>query len=85
MILTFVWWVTGKKWLAILLSAVAFGAYHLSPLDSFYLTFWHYPMSQFLSSTLIGLLWGWVYTWRGYETAVLGHTLSDWLPFALFT
>lgn len=44
-ILTFVWWVTGRKWLAILLSALAFGAYHLSPLDSFYLTFWHYPMS----------------------------------------
>ncbi len=84
-ILTLGWWVTGKKWLAILLSAVAFGAYHLSPLDSFYLTFWHYPLSQFLSSTLIGLLWGWIYTWRGYETAVLSHTLSDWLPFALFT
>lgn len=84
-ILSLVWWVTGRKWLAILLSAVAFGAYHLSPLDSFYLTFWHYPISQFLSSTFIGILWGWVYTWRGYETAVLSHTLSDWLPFALFT
>ena len=84
-ILSWVWWVTGRKWLAILLSAVAFGAYHLSPLDSFYVTFWHYPMSQFLSSSFIGLLWGWVYTWRGYETAILSHTLSDWLPFALFT
>lgn len=84
-ILSLVWLMTGRKWLAILLSAVAFGAYHLSPLDSFYLTFWHYPMSHFLSSTFIGILWGFVYTWRGYETAVLSHTLSDWLPFALFT
>jgi membrane protease YdiL (CAAX protease family) len=85
LILSFVWWLTGGKWLAILLSAVAFGAYHLSPLDSFYLTFWHYPVSQFLSSAFIGVLWGWVYAWRGFETVTLSHTLSDWLPFVLFT
>jgi membrane protease YdiL (CAAX protease family) len=85
LILSFVWWVTGKQWLAILLSAVIFGAYHLSPLDSFYLTFWQHPMTEFLSKAFVGILWGWVYTWRGYETGVLSHTLSDWLPFMLFT
>ncbi len=84
-ILSLVWWLTGRRWLAILLSALAFGAYHLSPLDSFYLTFWQHPMSQFLSSAFIGVLWGFIYIWRGYETTVLSHTLSDWLPFVLFT
>ncbi len=85
LILSLVWWLTGRRWLAILLSAVAFGAYHLSPLDGFYLVFWHYPVTQFLSTAFIGILWGFIYTWRGYETAVLSHTLSDWLPFMLFT
>jgi membrane protease YdiL (CAAX protease family) len=85
LILTFVWWVTGRRWLAILLSAVAFGAYHLSPLDSFYLTFWQHPMTEFLSKAFVGILLGFIYIWRGYETAVLSHTLSDWLPFVLFT
>lgn len=84
-ILPLAWWMTGRKWLAILLSAVIFGAYHLSPLDSFYLAFWQHPMTEFLSKAFVGILWGWVYTWRGYETAVLSHTLSDWLPFMLFT
>lgn len=27
---------------------------------------------------------GYVYTRQGYETAVLTHTLSDWIPFILF-
>jgi membrane protease YdiL (CAAX protease family) len=85
LILSFVWWATGRKWLAILLSAVVFGAYHLSPLDSFYLTFWQHPMTEFLSKAFVGILWGWVYTWRGYETVTVSHTLSDWLPFMLFT
>lgn len=85
LILTFVWWVTGRRWLAILLSAVAFGAYHLSPLDSFYLTYWQHPMTEFLSKAFVGILWGFIYIWRGYETVTLSHTLSDWLPFVLFT
>jgi hypothetical protein len=61
------------------------GAYHLSPLDSFYLTFWQHPVMEFLSKAFVGVLWGFIYTWRGYETVTLSHTLSDWLPFMLFT
>ena len=49
-----------------------------------YLTFWKYPLSQFLASSLIGLVWGYAYARRGYETAVLSHTLSDWVPILLF-
>jgi membrane protease YdiL (CAAX protease family) len=82
--LSFIWKVTGRKWLAILLSALVFGAYHLTPLNQMYLIFWQFPISQFVAGTLIGLVWGFLFTRRGYETVVLGHTLSDWIPVMLF-
>lgn len=81
--LSLIWRLSGSRWLAILLSAALFGAYHLSPIDSFYLTFWQFPLRQFFSSMLAGVLLGYVYVKRGYETAVLGHTLSDWIPLLL--
>ena len=83
--LSFLWRLTHRRWLAIILSAVIFGAYHLTPLDGMYRVFWQFPISQFLASTLIGVVWGYVFVKRGYETAVLGHTLSDWIPFMLFS
>lgn len=83
--LSFFWKVTRRKWLAVIFSALLFGAYHLSPLNGMYRIFWQFPISQFLASVLIGLVWGWLFVKRGYETAVLGHTLSDWLPMMLFT
>jgi membrane protease YdiL (CAAX protease family) len=82
--LSFFWWLTRRRNWAILISAVIFGLYHLTPLDGMYRTFWQFPISQFLASTLIGLVWGYVFVKRGYETAVLGHTFSDWIPFMLF-
>jgi membrane protease YdiL (CAAX protease family) len=78
------WRWTGRRWLAISVSSALFGAYHLSPLDGLYRTFWRFPASQFLASTLIGVVLGYVYVKRGYETAVLGHTFGDWIPFLLF-
>jgi membrane protease YdiL (CAAX protease family) len=82
--LSLLWKLTTRRWLAIVVSALLFAAYHLSPLDGMYLTFWKYPISQFLASSLIGLVWGYAYARRGYETAVLSHTLSDWVPILLF-
>lgn len=79
-----IWWWSGRRGLAIFVSSVIFGAYHLTPLSGMYLTFWHYPISQFVSSTLVGLVWGWAYTRAGYEAVVAGHTLSDWLPALIF-
>lgn len=84
-ILSLLWKCTGRKRLAIVLSALIFGAYHLTPLSGMYRVFWQFPISQFLASSLIGILWGYLLTKRGYETAVLGHTLSDWLPLMIFT
>jgi membrane protease YdiL (CAAX protease family) len=75
---------TRRRWLAITLSALVFGVYHLTPLSGMYRIFWQFPISQFLGSTLIGLVWGYLYIKRGYETTVLGHTLSNWLPLLFF-
>lgn len=83
-LLSLLWRLTRRRWLATILSAVVFGAYHLTPLNSMYRIFWEFPVSQLLASTLIGLVWGHVFVKRGYETAVLGHTLGDWIPLILF-
>jgi membrane protease YdiL (CAAX protease family) len=82
--LSLIWRWTRRRGLAVLLSAILFAVYHLTPLDGMYRTFWEFPISQLVSSTLIGLVWGYAYVKRGYETAVLAHTLSDWLPVLLF-
>ena len=78
------WRWTRRPGLAILVSALVFGLYHLTPLDGLYQTFWLFPISQVLASTLIGIIWGYLYRWRGYESAVLAHTLSNWLPILIF-
>jgi hypothetical protein len=83
--LSLFWWLTRRRWPAIILSAAMFGAYHLTPLDSMYRIFWQFPVSQFLASTLIGVIWGYVFVKRGYETVVVSHTLSDWIPFMIFS
>ena len=82
--LSFFWLLTGRRKLSILISALLFGAYHLSPLNGMYRVFLQFPISQFLASTLIGIVWGILYVKRGYGAAVLAHTLSNWLPFMIF-
>lgn len=84
LLLPLLWCLTGSRRLAIAGSALLFGVYHLTPLSGLYLTFWRFPVSQLLGSTFAGLLLGYVYTRRGYETVVLGHALSNWLPMMLF-
>ncbi len=82
--LSLVWRLTGRRGIAIFISSLLFAAYHLSPLDGMYRVFWQFPISQFLASGVIGMVLGYAYTKQGYETAVLSHTLSDWIPFILF-
>ena len=84
-VLSLIWRLTHRKWLAILLSAVLFGAYHLTPLNGMYPGFLQFPISQFLASTFIGIVLGTVFVKYGYETTVLSHTLSDWIPYSLFS
>jgi membrane protease YdiL (CAAX protease family) len=83
-ILSLLWRLTRRRWLAIVVSAVVFGAYHLTPFNSLYRMHWQAPISQFLVTTLAGLVMGYVYTKRGYETAVLGHAFGNWIPYVLF-
>jgi membrane protease YdiL (CAAX protease family) len=83
LLLTLLWRITRRRWLAILLSAVLFGAYHLSPFNRMVHIWWQFPISQFLATTMGGLVLGYLHVKRGYETSVLSHTLGDWIPFAL--
>lgn len=83
-IVSFVWYITRHKWLAVFVGAVLFAAYHLSPLDGMYRTFLQFPISQFLATLLIGLVWGYIFVKRGFETVVLAHTFSDWIPYLIF-
>ncbi|MEJ2210596.1 MAG: type II CAAX endopeptidase family protein [Anaerolineae bacterium] len=83
-LLSLLWRWTRRRWLSIILSALVFAAYHLTPLNGMYRTFLQFPASQFLASALIGIVWGYIYVKRGYETAVLAHTFSDWIPFLVF-
>ena len=77
------WRLTRNRWAAIIISALLFGAYHLSPLDAFYRQFWERPITIFTTSAIMGMVMGYVYLKRGYESAVLGHTLADWIPLLL--
>lgn len=76
--LSLFWRLTRRPWVAIVLSSLLFGAYHLSPLDAVYRQLWERPLTVFTMSALMGVVMGYVYVKHGYETAVLGHTLGDW-------
>jgi len=43
-----------------------------------------YPVAQFVSVSLSGMVFGYFHLKHGYETAVLEHTFSDWLPIIIF-
>ncbi len=81
---TLVWRLTRRPWLGVLFGALLFGAYHLSPINSFYLTYWQTPITTLFSVALTGIVLGYLYVKLGYEAAVLAHTFVDWIPMALF-
>lgn len=76
---SFIWKLCKKSWASIVLSSFCFALYHLSPMDAMYKTFWEYPLSKFTSVFFVGLVLGYFYKKRGFETVVLGHTLSDYI------
>jgi membrane protease YdiL (CAAX protease family) len=80
---SFFWRLTRRPWAGIIISAVLFGAYHLSPLDSAYLQYWERPFTIFSLSALMGVVMGFAYQKYGYETVVLGHTLGNWVSLLL--
>ena len=80
---SFFWRLTHRPWVAIMISAVLFGAYHLSPLDSASLQYWERPLTIFSLSAIMGVVMGYAYQKYGYETVVLGHTLGNWVALLL--
>ena len=80
---SFFWRLTYRPWAAIMISALLFGAYHLSPLDSAYLQYWERPFTIFSLSSIMGVVMGYAYQKYGYETVVLGHTLGNWVSLLL--
>lgn len=82
-LLSLFWRSTRRPWVAVILSSLLFAAYHLSPLDGLYLQYWQRPFTILAMSALMGIVMGYVFIKRGYETAVLGHTLGDWIPLLL--
>lgn len=73
------WRLFKNPWVAIILSALFFALYHLTPLDSMYRIYWQYPLSQVTTVFFGGLVLGFFYKKRGFETTVLGHTLCDYI------
>jgi len=78
-IMTGLWCLLKRPSLAMVISAMFFGLYHLSPLNSLYLTFWRFPVYQFIITFLFGLAAAWIYQKRGLEAAILGHTLGNFI------
>jgi membrane protease YdiL (CAAX protease family) len=77
-ILTLVWALTRRFGLGLLVSALAFGLYHITPLsgiDAYTAT----PVTAVLASAAMGCYMGWVYRYRGFAAAVLVHGLGDWI------
>ena len=78
-IMTLVWKLTQRPAWGIVLSAIAFGFYHISPLSSMATVNLATPIVSVLTSFAMGLYMGLVYFRRGFLTAVAVHGLGDWL------
>lgn len=78
-IMTLVWKLTRRPVWGIVVSAIAFGFYHISPLSSMAAVNLATPIASVLTSFAMGLYMGLVYSKRGFLTAVAVHGLGDWL------
>ncbi|MGW8249743.1 MAG: CPBP family intramembrane glutamic endopeptidase [Anaerolineales bacterium] len=82
-IMTLVWRLTrGWGW-GLLVSAVFFGLYHISPLSGMSTFNAANPVSSVLTSFTMGIIMGMIYRYRGFTSAVLVHGLGDWVVILL--
>ena len=82
-ILTLVWSLTRRFWVGLVVSALAFGLYHITPLsgmDSYMAT----PFTAVMTSAAMGIYMGLVYRYRGFAAAVLVHGLGDWIVVIMY-
>ena len=83
-IMTLIWGLTRRWKLGLLLSALLFGFYHITPLSGME-TYIAVPVSTVLSSFTVGIFTGIVYRYRGFTAAVLMHSLGNWIMILLFS
>ena len=83
-ILTLVWTLTRRYSIGLLVSAVLFGLYHVTPLSGMdvYLAT---PLPAVITSAAMGIYMGLVYRYRGFAAAVLVHGLGDWIVIMMIT
>lgn len=62
-----------------MISALAFGLYHLSPINGLSAYNWAAPVTAVLTSFGMGLATGLIYRYCGFTLAVLTHAVGDWL------
>lgn len=72
------------RFFAIVVAAAIFSLYHFTPLNMMYQMYWQIPVTQFIYVFLGGIVIGYIYALRGFETSVFSHTLADWLPFVFY-
>lgn len=77
-IMTPVWRLTGHWLWGLLVAALLFGLYHTT-LSGFSDYFMQAPVTAVLNSFGMGLATGVIYRYRGFTTAVMAHTLGNWL------
>jgi membrane protease YdiL (CAAX protease family) len=77
-IMTAVWRPAGHWLSGLLVSALLFGVYHVT-LSGFSGYFLQAPVTAVLNSFGAGLATGIIYRYRGFTTAVMAHTLGNWI------
>lgn len=79
-IMTTVWWATRRWGWGLLVSALLFGLYHISPFSGqSAINLQTAPVIAVLSSFGMGLANGFIYRHRGFLAAVLAHGMGNWL------
>ena len=83
-ILTLVWTLTRRYSIGLLVSAVLFGLYHVTPLSGM-AVYLATPLPAVITSAAMGIYMGLVYRYRGFAAAVLVHGLGDWIVIMMIT
>lgn len=82
-IMTIVWKLTHHWGWGVLVSAVLFGLYHISPLSGISTFSASSPLTTVLTSFTMGIIMGLIFRYRGLLAAVLVHGLGDWVVIML--
>ncbi|MBU7010111.1 MAG: CPBP family intramembrane metalloprotease [Theionarchaea archaeon] len=72
-----IWYYTKNAKIAIVVSSIIFGLYHLTPLNSLHEIFWEYPFFQVTTCTIAGILLAYTYKKLGFESVVIIHTFLN--------